>query len=143
MKVITKYEAFDGSEFISEAKCAEHESSCNEIDLIMSALPKKPDSCDFSNGSGYLQHEEDITLNVRNKFLEFAKRYTTHKWIQESIDKGFEIDPSWAGRMISECAPSYISRQWYRFQCMDKQLREWGQPYYASHPEAATQTQLN
>ena len=143
MKLITKYKAFDNSEFMDEGRCIEHESNCKQADLIISKLPEKPGSCDFSNGDGYIQHDYNTILNVRNKFLEFCKRYSDHKWIQETIDKGFDVDPSWAGRIIGECAPSYISRMWYRFSCIDNNQREWGQPYYANNPDQAKPIRLN
>ena len=133
METITKYKAFDGTEYLQESKCIEHESNCKIADSIISKLPAKPDSCDFSSGGGYIQHDYNMLLSVRNEFLEFCKRYTDMKWIQETIDGGFNVDPSWAGRIIGECAPNYISRMWYRFSCVDKKQKEWGQPYYANN----------
>lgn len=135
MEMITKYKAFDGTEYLEESKCADHESNCKIADLIMINLPLKPDGFDFSNGSGYIQHDYNNLLNVRNEFLEFCKRYTDHRWIQETIDGVFDVDPSWAGRMIGECAPNYIYKMWYRFACIDKQQKEWGQPYFATNEQ--------
>jgi len=143
MEIITRYKAFDGSEFLDRGKCLTHEDNCNLADNIINKLPSVPDSCDFSNGSGYVQHDYNNLLSVRNEFLEFCKRYTAFKWIQETIDGGFDVDPSWAGRFIDESAPNYISKKWYRFSCIDKKQREWGQPFYANNPEQAENKQLN
>ena len=143
MEVITKYKAYDDVEFLSAEECEKHESNCKGIRKIMSVLPTKPESCDFSNGSGFLQHDKKILIDARRKFCEFAKRYTDHQWLQQTIDGGLEMDSSWAGRIISECCPNSISKEWYRFQCIDSELREWGQQYYSAHPEAAKQIQLN
>jgi hypothetical protein len=144
MKTITKYIADDGMEFINATDCAEHEHNLGLALGIMSLLPKRPESCDFSNGNGYIQHDKDRLLSVRNDFLEFCKRYSDHKWIQETIDKGFDAHPSWAGRILSECLPRSIYKHWHRLSCIDNQFREWGQPYYADHPEQAkNQSKLN
>ncbi len=93
MEIITKYKAFDGTEYMNEIECVEHESSCKLADLIISKLPRAIDGCDFSNGDGYIQHDYSVILSVRNEFLEFCKRYTTMHWIQETIDGGFDVDP--------------------------------------------------
>lgn len=143
METITKYKAFDGREFVDPTDCELHETNCKLAEVIMQPMPDKPEGCGFSNGDGYLQHDKEVLLKVRNRFLEFARRYTDHKWVQQTIDKGFDADPSWAGRIIGECAPSTINKHWYRFMCIDNQCREWGQPYYATNPDKAKQIRLN
>ena len=143
MKVITKYKAYDGVEFTDEKLCHEHERNCDTASNIMVSLPENPDSCDFSNGSGYLQHEAGLLLSVRNEFLEFTKRYTDHKWIQETIDKGFDAHASYESRILGEVLPNSIHKHWYRFSCIDSECREWGQPCYANNPQDGDNLRLN
>ena len=143
MQIITKYKANDGREFTDDKKCVIHELNCECAERIMSELPSTPNSCEFKNGSGYVQHDSQELLNTRNAFLGFVMRYSDHKWIRESIEKGFDADPSWAGKIISECAPNIIYKHWARFMCIDKKFREWGQPYYSAHPDEAKQNKLN
>lgn len=143
MEVITRYKAYDGVEFTDEKLCHEHERNCDTASNIMVSMPEKPDDCGFSNGGGYLQHDKDLLLKIRNEFLGFAKRYTGHKWIQETIDKGFDVHSSYAGRILDECTPQSINRHWHRFMCIDDQGREWGQPYYANNPDKGDQVRLN
>ncbi len=143
METITKYKADDGREFLDAGECRTHEENCSLAENIMSEMCPRPGGTDFANGSGYIQHEPSKVLEVRAKFLEFCKRYTTHKWIQESIDKGFEAHASWAARIIGEAAPDTIYKHWHRFSCIDSSGREWGQPFYADHPEKAESNQLN
>jgi hypothetical protein len=143
MEIVTKYKAFDGSEFTSEAACIQHEQNCNIAEKIMQGIPKEPDGCYFANGSGYIQHDKSKLLQTRNEFIEFCKRYSSHKWLQETIDKGWDAHSSWAGRILDECAPRSINKQWYRFSCIDSNFREWGQPYYANNPDQAKQVRLN
>ena len=143
MEKIIKYKADDGLEFTDKSRCTEHEDNCLMAANIMLDLPNIPEGSDFSNGCGYIQHDKDCLLAVRNELLEFFKRYSDHKWIQETIDKGFDAHASYVSRIIGESAPSPISKHWYRFECIDYQFREWGQPYYANNPEEGEQIQLN
>lgn len=144
MKAITKYEAADGSEFETESRCAAYESLCAEVADVVAALPALPkdDGCKFANGGGYVQHNPDTFRAVRTKLLQIAQRECPHRWITESLEKGDEIHASWAGRIISESSTP-LWRAWNRIYCTDKQFREWGQPYYAEHPEAAEQFCVN
>lgn len=143
MQRITKFKADDGAEFDTEAKCIEYEALAAEVAEVVSILPARPDDdgCQFSNGSGYLQHDAAQLKKARDALLRIGMRYMTNPpWFQQTRDG--EAHPSWAGRLMDEC-PRPLSRAWYRFQCCDIQGREWGQPYYANHPDEATQTRLN
>lgn len=142
MKIISKFAAKDGVEFATECECLGYEDACSDIDQIISMLPEKPNTCEFSNGGGYIQHEMESFMKTRNAYLEYVKVYTDHKWIQQSIDMGIDAHPSWIAR-ISECFPDYIAKKWYRFQCVDDQFREWGQPFYADNPSDAEQKRIN
>lgn len=145
MKKITKYVADDGSEFNSLDECEKYELHCKHVSDVMKGLGETPElpGCGFSNGDGYLQHEEKTFMDVRTKLLEIAKQFTDHKWIQQTIDKGLDAHPSYAGRIIDECTTSPLRRAWYRIMCVDTKFREWGQPYYANYPEQAKNVRLN
>lgn len=144
MKKIAKYVADDGSEFTSERKCREYEAHCKRVAQILKPLGPLPNlpACGFANGDGYIQHDEQTFMKARVELLEQAKKFTTHKWIQESIDKGMDAHSSYAARIIQECTTTALDRAWCRIQCVDRQFREWGQPYYAEHPEKAKQVKL-
>lgn len=141
METVIKYKAFDGREFFEREEAAEHETNLTEAQEIMAKLPAKPEGCDFTNGRGYIQHDNSV-LDVKIEFLEFVKRYTDHHWIQQTIDDE-TVHSSYASRIIGECAPNSIDRMWTRFTCMDNRLREWGQPFYADNPDKAQQVKLN
>lgn len=143
MEQITKYRADDGTEFHEKEKCVEYESLCDEILILMSRLPDIPDSCDFQNGNGHILHDEVIFMEVRKTILEISQRFCDHKWLQESIDGGLKIDPSWAGRMISECCPKPIYQAWHRISCTTNDFREFGQPYFRTNPNEAKGECLN
>lgn len=143
MKEIIKYLSDDGLEFKVKAECMTHEANVLIMNDIISELPVRPDGCGFSTGDGYVQHDRELFDRVKIALLEFYKRYTTHKWIQETIDDPLNIDPSWAGRILGETAPNIIYKSWYRFMCTGKNLKEFGQPYYATHQIEAKNICLN
>lgn len=145
MQTITKYQAFDGREFFDADECQKYENFAERVTLLMKPLGDKPDlpGCEFENGGGYLQHDGDTFLKVRNALLELAKEQIKHRWIQETIDKGMEVHSSYAGRLISECGNRPLHSAWHRIECTDSKFREWGQPYYANNPSEAEQACLN
>lgn len=143
MENITKYKAEDGHEFTLKADCIKHEELCEEVKLTMARLSEKPSSCNFANGDGFILQNEDTFIKVRESILKIGQRYTDHKWLQESIDKGLEVDPSWAGRIIGECCPDVIYKAWYRISCTTNDFKEFGQPYYRANPDQAKDICLN
>lgn len=140
MKAITKFKAVDGKEFNSENECLDYENLIKKVDNIMKALPPLPkdDGCNFSNGSGFVQHDKTILRKVKINLLEEMKKHIDHKWIQETIDND-EVHPSYVSRLIDDYGISPLNKAWYRFMCIDKLNREWGQPYFAANPDKAKQ----
>lgn len=144
MQKIQKFKADDGAEFNTEAECAAYEALCAEIDEVMATLPARPDDsgCHFSNGYGYLQHDAETLERARVSILKIGKRFisspSSPPWLQQTIDNPDGCHPSWAGRLIDEACPRPVGVAWYRFQCIDKQGREWGQPFYANNPDKAS-----
>ena len=137
MKRITKYLADDGTEFNTEIEAVNHDALCLEIKEVMSDLPKRPENGrKFESGKGFIQHKPHVFFGVRHALLAIGKRYIDHGWIDQAI-KDCDIHPSWVLRLFDEqCRP--LSRAWYRFMCTDNKLREWGQPYFADHPDEAS-----
>jgi hypothetical protein len=142
METIQKFKAIDDCEFTNKDECIKYELLIEIVDSIMNTLPKKPDSCSFSNGSGYLQHDKTILRNAKINLLTICKEYIDHDWIQQTIDDE-NVHPSYVGRLLGDYGIKPLNKAWYRFQCIDSNLREWGQPYYASNPNEAEQVCLN
>ena len=136
MKKIAKWVAIDGTEFNEEQKCIDYENLISKVKSIEAKLPSIPDTTDFSNGDGYIQHDEVVTNSVRVEILELCKGYIDHKWVQQSIDDS-TIHPSYVARLLDDYNIRPISNLWYRFHCIDKKYREWGQPYFAANPDKA------
>lgn len=138
MEQITKYVAKDKSEHTDIDACLRRDADYDSFMKIIDGLPPRPPCCEFDNGHGYIQHDATRFMRLRSEICEFSKRYTDHKWLQDTIDKGLEVHDSWAGRIIGECCPDFVYRLgWHRVSCTDKQFREWGQPYFANNPQEA------
>ncbi len=144
MKTITKFQAVDGKEFTDKQECLKYEELIIEVDIIMSVLPETPknDACNFSNGGGFLQHKKRVLRTSKIEILELCKKYIDHHWIQQTIDD-CTVDPSWVARLLSDYNIQPLNNAWYRFSCIDKQSREWGQPYYANNPNEGEQISLS
>ena len=136
MKKIAKWVAIDGTEFNEEQKCIDYEKLITKVESISAKLPSIPDTTDFSNGGGYIQHDKVVTDAVRVEILELCKEYIDHNWIQQSIDD-LNVHPSYVARLLDDYNIRPISSLWHRFWCIDKKYREWGQPYFAANPEKA------
>lgn len=144
MKQVTKYIANDGTQFDDFASAMERDSLITQVAEIMAPLPERPegDGCSFSNGGGYLQHDKETALQVRKQLLKLIATQVNHKWIQQTIDN-VDTDPSFVGRLVGETGFKALWQAWARFECMDKDWREYGQLYYVRNPHEAEQKQLN
>lgn len=144
MKVVIKYKAIDGKEFEKEQDCIDYELLIETVNHIMSKLPKLPenDSCSFVNGGGYIQHNKRKLQAAKIALLELCKKYIDHKWIQQTIDDS-SVHPSYVARLLGDYGINPLYDAWHRFVCIDSDLKEWGQPFYASNQSKAEQTKLN
>lgn len=132
MKRIDKWVTRDGAEFrtVEEAQSREH--LLDKIDAIESELPLPDTSTDFANGYGYIQHQESKLLRARVALIELAQKY-----VFSEIDQ-YPIKGHVFSRYVDDtCAP--LARLHERIVlCVDDNTwREYGQSYYAYHPEEA------
>lgn len=142
MKELLKYVADDNTEFTEKDKCIVYETLCDRVKLLMSDLPEHPNTCDFSNGSGYIQHNKDVVIAVRTKLLDIISEYIDHKWVQES--KELNIHPSYVGRLVGDYDIRPLSSAWSRINCINwTSFREYGQPYYTDHSDQVKDVCLN
>jgi hypothetical protein len=144
MKIITKYQAYNGTEFTDQAECEAYEARSRRADDIIALLPPKPElpGCEFENGGGFLQHDRVTFLNVRRQLLELGKEEFQHSWFDQSLADE-SVHPSYVARLLGDGSNKQLERAWHRISCTDKQYREWGQPYYANNPDEGKQVCLN
>jgi len=144
MQTITKFKAKDGREFNTSDECIDYESLIDRVDEIMNRLPKKPEleGCGFENGDGFIQHTKKNYNLVKHDLLKVIKKYIKHEWVQQTMDDD-SVHLSYVGRLIDDYMLRPINSAWYRLMCIDSDLREWGQPYYAINPTKGKQICLN
>jgi hypothetical protein len=105
---------------------------------VMSQIPDKPYSTIFTNGEGYIQHNEKALEKVKLELLEICKDFIDHSWIEETIVNNLDI--SYVARLLSDSKYTSLYQAWYRLCCVDfSNYREYGQPFFAVHPEKAKQ----
>lgn len=139
MEAIIKYKAKDGTEFTNEKNCIEYEQTIERVDRIMARLPKLPkdDGCSFANGHGFIQHDKDVLISVWNDLLDEFLKKIDHQWLSES---NMKAHPNYVGRLVDDYGIRPYSSSWYRMQCIDiNTCKEYGQPFYATHPDRAEQ----
>jgi hypothetical protein len=145
VKAVQKFLADDGTQFDTEHDAMQHESLCQEIWRLMQKLRPLPDlpHCEFANGAGYVQQIPADFLHVQAELARIAQRsfpsgnFSHH--FDHAINATKPAGHTFIGRLMDDGCPSPVSRAWNRIMCTDDQFREWGQPYYAMHPEKATQ----
>lgn len=140
MKSITKFVATDGEEFKSESACKKYERLLVKIQKVELILGRKPkdSNCNFSNGDGYVQHSKKDVLAFKSAIVELCRKYCKHEVFNYPLK---EIYPMGLGGRILDDSNSPIRRPWNRLCCIDEKYREWGQPYYALHPNEGKQVE--
>jgi len=146
VKTRTVWEADDGSRWDDAAAARKRDDLIKEVDAAMRPLGKRHrgKGCDFENGGGYVQHKPSAVAEARANLLVPTRRVLA--WWFEDQMKRFKkdpsgADPSWFCRML-DGGHAPLDRAWSRLMCIDAKGREWGQPYYATHPDAATQVEI-
>jgi len=141
MKILTKYQAFDGCLFDSEKQCVERDNLVGSLARIARNLAAVPDGCDFANGSGYIQQSQAAVERYKLALLTLIEVEIKHEWIEETRKGRAHV--SYVARLLDDAGPDCLSVAWNRLMRIDQYNREWGQPFYAINPDKGTQKQLN
>lgn len=139
-----RFKAGDGKVFLKEADCVSHDALLKEIDELIGRLSVAPKSLEseFSNGCGYIQHDETIFTVVRESLVRIGERFMPEKWFEGYRTDSIQGCP-WAMMVHKKVSRRMVSA-WERMERTDKQFREWGSAYYVSHPEdIIDETRLN
>lgn len=133
---VSKWKSPDGVEFSSPEECAKYEQTLDAVGSALRLLGKRPDGCDFTNGSGWIQHSKEEVEAVRHRLVEIS-RPRLQWWFDDCKERhGHEpvnAHPSWFARVLDGSVPC-LERGWYRLMCIDSEFKEWGQPFYAMNP---------
>lgn len=132
MKAIIQYQSDDGHIFNTEAEALAQEVLCRQIALATLPLGPRCDLPGFSSGCGYLQHDPQAVKVCESVFRRLVP--CDDKTPISAIGR-FHLDGETARTRA-------LHKLYWRLSCIDDQSREWGQPFYAMHPEEGTQKDL-
>lgn len=131
MKAVTRFLADDGSQWDTEAAALKRDALCSHVDEAMKLLRARPDDADFDNGGVYVQQEMGPWLAAKQRIVDLAFAVTGHSVFAHNAE---DIHArSVAGRILDDTGGP-LAKAWWRFACIDEKWREWGQPYFVSHP---------
>jgi len=139
MKTITRnyYVANDGTEFESKNECIAHEKLMEKVKVRMDVLPKRPNTCNFLNGHGYIQHDEKTFLNVRKQFHKLACKILGINYPIDSYNFWRTLDDSESPLNSNSTGQRFLNTNTNSF-------REYGQLYFVTHENELTENkQIN
>lgn len=132
MNKVIRYEANDGTLFVLPEHAVQRDLIQARIDEVLNKLPKHP------NGNGYVQHKGSAVLACQELAVELSKiEYPGGPWDQAPPN---QINVAYASRYLDSYMP--VMRLWNRLSCIDKEFREWEQPYFVYNPDEATMVEL-
>ena len=129
MKTLEIFIANDGTRFDNKEKCQKYDALILTINKLLNKLDKRPEN--FYN-TGYIQHEEFVFNQIKEKIIDIACEIT-----------GCQSRGGILGRWICDSDNRILSKAWYRIMCTDKYYREWDQPYFAVNPREGFLKRLN
>lgn len=139
METITKYKAADGSEWNNPEDAEAREDMIRDVEHALNWLKPTPDDL---NWKGYVQQPEEMVRKCREDLFSIANQEGVLKWwIDSQLNEHgttkeeliHNAHPSWFGRML-DGGHEPLAKGYTRLCCIDSQLREWNQPYYAMNP---------
>lgn len=145
MRPVTQYEASDGSIWHTESDALFRDTLCEKVKKAMTPLGDRPElpHCGFENGDGYYQHAQSEVRRAKENLLALVKEYG---WEWEGLKNAkcpqIDVGADWFARILDGCQQVPLTRAYGRLMCIDNQGREWGQPYFTSHPDEAKQVCL-
>lgn len=145
MKTVTRYQAFDGREFVDADECRKYELVSEQALLAVKPLGEKPELpyCGFEDGEGFVQHAREVVDQAKHDLAVVARLVFGDKYVDQFVANGMNVRKGILGRMISESGYHSLREAWGRIECIDEQFREWGQIFYALHPDEGRELRLN
>lgn len=123
MKQITKFQANDGSEFLTEKECQDWEAYLLVAAAVDQILPKKE-----LNSTEFIQHSPTQVQGFLTGMAQLVKMRHGQKYADMLIDNrhGF------IGRYIDDSGDRVLGKLMYRLLSIDFKCREWQQIYFAN-----------
>lgn len=124
MRTVTKYQANDGSEWDTVEQCEDHERLLERIEAINAILSDHP--VDGNDDVGVQHDPMKVAL-----FVTQLKELAAEECPQYAKEIILATSGNSIGGRILNDGNSPAWRLWYRWMCIDRNGREFGQPYYA------------
>lgn len=135
MERISLFKTADGKTFSTPEEALKYESIMREVQNFLLAFAENED-IDFSNGDGYIQHPIGTRDKMGKKLVELYNR-----WFKP--EEPFINFSYYLARLIDDSSMKCLNHLSYRIMCIDREDREWGQPYFADNPGTGKDKKLN
>jgi hypothetical protein len=139
MKEVTRHQSDNGKLFLTEKDAKREDEIYHTADkLIRSILPKNQ-PVGFCNGKGYYQLNQKQVKDFTEGFIEAVEKFYPSTAKEAKVR---ESPNGFVGRYLDD-GKSALYSVWITLDCIDRNNRLWGQPFYAIHPERGEQIKLN
>lgn len=133
MKEVTCFIADDGTLFEERSGCLDYEALCFQLEgLRVRYLRDRPTS--FEEGQ-CIQQESESVLAYQREVIRLALQYGVLPTDNANVEFGLianrPVGLSLIGRYLDEGGNRALNKAWWRLMCMDRQFREYEQPYHA------------
>lgn len=166
MRTVTYWEAEDGTKFNSDYDCDVYEKSINIERIAKKFLIPQHHSWNSMGGPpfsdadhkwhtsirGYIQQSKTKCFEFRKMLGEMSyERCHLEHFLEKYLGKKNKDYPDgWVPfghtplvRLCEELPKDYWQFGWFRIACIDRQFREYEQPFFAEHPEEAAKQRSN
>lgn len=130
MKVITLYQAVDGSNWPTEAEALKRDALCAEVEQAMKPLGPSTDRR-HDNGRAFIQHRAEDVLAAKRDIVALCARDVDRTVFNRPAElvhvRGL------AGRILDDTGGP-LSTAWGRLARIDDYAREWEQQWWVAHP---------
>jgi hypothetical protein len=129
---LTMYKAFDGEVFDTPKACADYETHCRKLAIIIDKLPRfDHDSDGWIEGKLYYQHDPKLFMSVFTEFCEYLmSRYPENLKVKPTI--AVTDNQLWNVLYDAQDKPSLLALSY--FNNVDIQYRQFSHQYFAINP---------
>jgi hypothetical protein len=138
--IVEYYQATDGKRFNDEKQASKYQKIVDKVEAFNKTIISRPTDMNFSNGQGYIQHPPGTYNKVENILVALSNEYLD----RDGKSNQFTCMSYVLGRTLDDSDIYVLNELCTRLMCIDKKTnREYGQSYYALHPEKCKAGKLN
>jgi len=139
MQPVTAYKSFDGKLFENPKDCADYETHCKCLAIIVDKLPRFSYTGGFQVGDQYYQHDGKLYLSVRNQFFKYLRDLYKNTDFSNHIDMiGSSKYYTWIVNILLMSGDTASIMAWKYIGLVDDQFRQWSDhKYLDNQPKTA------